>query len=260
LREQKLQLEQQQTMLADRMQQLQSERGDLTNQLASLVMENAYLKSNPHELELIKLRGEIGVLHNRLVDAETTTSKSEQPPLSSALEYLKRADRHASEHKYEAELDDLNKAIELDPNLADADTKRAALYASNLPRSCGGYTNAIADYTRYFELKPREAPFWHNRGYYYEQLREYDKAISDYSMVIEGDLDFSRQDDGKNKLIATDYFYRGRIYQWHKHDYTKAGADYTAALQLNPQIEGVHRNRGESYELLGETEKAQQDF
>ena len=46
----------------------------------------------------------------------------------------------------------------------------------------------------------------------------------------------------------------------HRGDCAKAIADYTAAIQMNPNIEDAHRRRGECYELLGETEKAQQDF
>ena len=79
-------------------------------------------------------------------------------------------------------------------------------------------------------------------------------------MVIAGDLDFEQQLEGKNKLIALDYLYRGRICQWSKQDYNQAISDYTAALALDPQIQGAHRLRGQCYESLGESEKAQQDF
>lgn len=260
LRAQNETLQQQQAPLAGQIQQLQHERDEATNRLAELVAENSRLKSNSDQNELLRLRGEVGILRAQLGD-ENRTKHAEQPPLQSAREYFSRGQKHAQEHEYEAALDDLNKAIELDPDLADAYTERAALYAQNLPTSYGGYAKAIADYTRYFELKPKDASFRHNRGLYYEQLGQYDDAIADYSMVIEDDsMDFSHEGDGTNKLIALDRFYRGRIYQWHKKDYNKAISDYTAAIQLDPQLDGPHRYRGECYQSLGEPEKAQQDF
>jgi len=176
------------------------------------------------------------------------------------MEYYRRADKHGTDHEYEAQLADLNKAIELDPDLADAFKDRASLYAHNLPKSRGGHAQAVTDYTRYLELKPRDASIRHNRALYYEQLGQSDNAITDYTLVIEGNLDFEQQLEGKNKLIALDCLYRGRIYQWRKHDYTKAISDYTAALALDPQMEGAHRLRGQCYELLGDAEKAQFDF
>jgi tetratricopeptide (TPR) repeat protein len=91
-------------------------------------------------------------------------------------------------------------------------------------------------------------------------LKRYDEAIADWTVIIEGDLDFTRAVEGKTKSIAKAYFWRGDIFQSNKRDYAKAIADYTAALQLNPNISGAHRLRGECYEMLGETEKSQQDF
>ncbi len=258
LRSQVQTLQQQQAPLTEQIQKLHNEREEATNTIARLKEELA--KNQTSNAELLKLRGEIGVLRTQLADAGNAKAKSEQPPLSSAIEYYRRAERHRSENEYEAQFEDLNKAIELDPNLADAYKDRASLYAHTLPKSRGGETKAVADYTRYLELKPRDASIRHNRGLYYEHLGQIDNAISDYTMVIEGDLDFEQQLEGKNKLVALDYLYRGRIYQWRKRDYSQAIADYTAALALDPQREGAHRLRGQCYEILGESEKAQQDF
>jgi len=44
---------------AEQIQELQRERDDATNQLAGLMAENAQLKSNSNENELLKLRGEV---------------------------------------------------------------------------------------------------------------------------------------------------------------------------------------------------------
>jgi RNA polymerase sigma factor (sigma-70 family) len=260
LREQNQVLQQQQASLAEQIRQLRQERDDATNQLTALLAENEQLKSNSNENELLKLRGEVGVLRAQLSDESHNKTHSEQAPLSSAREYYERAIKHSQNHEYEDELDDLNKAIELDPNLADAYFQRGNLYASNLPQETGGYDKAIADYTRCLEIKPNDSSARWNRATYYPSLRKFNEAVSDWTIYIEGDTDFSNQLEGKTKSIAGAYFWRGNDYQMYLHDYSKAIADYSAAMQLNPNVEDAHRLRGQSYEKLGETENAQQDF
>ena len=70
LREQNQTLQQQQTPLAEQIQQLQRERDDAANRLAGLLAENSRLKSNPHEMELLKLRGEVTQLRNNAQHSE----------------------------------------------------------------------------------------------------------------------------------------------------------------------------------------------
>jgi RNA polymerase sigma factor (sigma-70 family) len=65
LRGQVQMLQQQQAPLAGQVQQLQRERDDATNQLAGLLAENSRLQSNPTQTELLKLRGEVGVLRQK---------------------------------------------------------------------------------------------------------------------------------------------------------------------------------------------------
>ena len=55
-------LQQQQAPLAEQIRQLQNDRGNSTNQLADLLAENSHLKSSSNQNELLKLRGQVGVL------------------------------------------------------------------------------------------------------------------------------------------------------------------------------------------------------
>jgi RNA polymerase sigma factor (sigma-70 family) len=64
LRDQVRTLQQQQTPLVDQFQKLQKHFADATNRLADLLAENSRLQSNPHELELLRLRGEVARLRN----------------------------------------------------------------------------------------------------------------------------------------------------------------------------------------------------
>ena len=78
LRGQNQTLQQQQAPLDEQIQKLQRERDDATNRLAGLQAENEQLK--PNETELLRLRGEVGVLRRQT--AETTT----RSPLATAIE------------------------------------------------------------------------------------------------------------------------------------------------------------------------------
>ncbi|HEX4265154.1 MAG TPA: sigma-70 family RNA polymerase sigma factor [Verrucomicrobiae bacterium] len=55
-------LQQQQAQLAEQIRQLQNDRGNSTNQLADLLAENSHLKSSSNQNELLKLRGQVGLL------------------------------------------------------------------------------------------------------------------------------------------------------------------------------------------------------
>lgn len=59
LRAQNQSSQQQQASLTAQVQQLSQSLADATNQLAGLLAENAQLKPNSHEIELLKLRGEV---------------------------------------------------------------------------------------------------------------------------------------------------------------------------------------------------------
>jgi RNA polymerase sigma factor (sigma-70 family) len=74
LREQNQMLQQQEASLAAQIQELQRERDDAINQLAGLLAENARLKSNSNENELLKLRGEVAQL-------KTAEDQKENDPL-----------------------------------------------------------------------------------------------------------------------------------------------------------------------------------
>ena len=74
LRDQVQTLQQQQAPLAEQVDKLQNRFADATNRLADLLTENARLKSNPNQSELLKLRGEVTRLKaatNDLPDAVT---------------------------------------------------------------------------------------------------------------------------------------------------------------------------------------------
>jgi len=250
-------LQQQLAPLTEQVQQLALQRDGLASNLAVLRMVNERQNSNGDEL--LALRGQVAMLRQQLAAGGNAKAKSSQPPLSSAKEYMSRSFRHETEHDYEAALDDLNKAIEMEPTLAEAYSQRGNLYSHGLPKSFGGDEKAVADWSRCLELKPDDCSPRHNRALTYEHMRQYDNAIADYTTLIEGETDFSHV-ISKNRQLALEYLYRGRAYQRYKNDYAKGLSDYNQALALDPNIEGGHRLRGQCYEALGQPDKAQADF
>ena len=84
LREQNQMLQQQQAPFAKQIQQLQRERDDATSQLAGLLAENAQLKSNSNENELLKLRGEVSLLRQRLNSDHATRLNPESESTGSS--------------------------------------------------------------------------------------------------------------------------------------------------------------------------------
>jgi len=115
LREQNQALQQQQTTLAGQIQQLQGERDGATNQLAGLLAENAQLKSNENENELLKLRGEVTRLENAKTEAENDPVESAAKAWLTKVNLLKQRLEHTPNEKipelqFATEIDWLNAA------------------------------------------------------------------------------------------------------------------------------------------------------
>jgi RNA polymerase sigma factor (sigma-70 family) len=199
------------------------------------------------------------------VVVENVNRPPSQADLEAAKAYYEQAMKYYIAAQYEAELEPLNRAIELNPRYTEALFSRGCLYDGRLPEKKRDYAKAIADYTRLLSIEPRNVSARHNRALCYEQTRDYDKAIADYTYVIEGDNDFSHLLYGRDKQVALAYLYRGRVYQSYKKDFAKAVADYNDALRLNAdmakQDEGrIILRRGQAYHALKDYANAQDDF
>jgi RNA polymerase sigma factor (sigma-70 family) len=113
-------LEQQRAPLAEQLQKLEQERNDATNQLAALKEENARLKSGQNTAELMKLRGEVGMLRQKPVSTQATASapstgiaKMMSDP--AMKEYIRQAQREKIKSMYS----DLFKELKLTPDQTD---------------------------------------------------------------------------------------------------------------------------------------------
>ena len=82
---------------------------------------------------------------------------------------------HLNRGKPEKALEDFNRAIKIDPQLAGGYLGRA-----NTLNMMGRYGESIEDYDTVLEIDPKLANAYINRGSAYSHLEEYEKAIADY--------------------------------------------------------------------------------
>ncbi len=111
-------LQQEQAPLTAQIQQLEQERDQATNRLASVLDENARLKSNPHADEVLKLRGEVTSLERSANDATNHLPASGLAKMMSdpaMKEYL----RQAQMEKIKAMFADFIKESNMTPEQSD---------------------------------------------------------------------------------------------------------------------------------------------
>jgi len=117
--------------------------------------------------------------------------------------------------KMESIIEDLNKAIELNPNYGIYFVKRATKNFSLSKKN-----HAIEDMNVALKLCPNNPSFYNLRGQYHKRLKNYKEAIEDYGKAIE--------------LIpnqCSNYRFRGDIY-FELKEYIKAKDDYSKGLYL----------------------------
>ena len=77
-------------------------------------------------------------------------------------------------HLQSKTISDLTKAIEINPNDAEAYTGRGTIYANQ-----NNFTQAISDFTKAIEINPNLAGAYYSRSNSYYMEKEYDKAWAD---------------------------------------------------------------------------------
>jgi len=157
--------------------------------------------------------------------------------------YYNRGLLYSDQQKYELALADYNKAINLNPNFADAYNNRGNLY-KNLQK----YELALSDYSKAIDINPNFADAYYNRGLLYQDLQKYDLALSDYNKAID-----------INPNYAKAYYNRGILYQ-DLQKYDLALSDYSKAIEINPNYAEAYNNRGLLYYNLQKYELALADY
>jgi tetratricopeptide (TPR) repeat protein len=127
------------------------------------------------------------------------------------------------------------------------------------------WATAIACFTKAIRLNPDYAEAYYNRGVAYSKKDELDKAIGDFSAIIDQkmgavnplpilDLVFH-----KPGVMAKAYYNRGIAYM-DLGQYHKAVADYTEVLRIKPDDADAYFNRAAAYDHLEEHDKEIADY
>ncbi len=107
----------------------------------------------------------------------------------------------------------------------------------------------VRDYfSEQIEKNPDEPAFWNNRGRVWDELKDYDKAIADYTQA--------------SKLVpndATTHNNLGSAYQ-AKGDNAEAIKHYDSAQKSDPANPTVYYNRGRAQQYSGNYAAAAQDY
>lgn len=204
----------------------------------------------------------------------SATPGSTPPPNQEARSYVEQGWTALEAGDYRAAVGHFDRAIELDPELAEAYTGRgkahynlgdhdqamadttqaikldpddptAYYYRGSAYLSLNGYDHAIADFTRAIELNYTPLTWAYNdRGVAYYRQDKLEEAIADYAQAIEIDPDY-----------ALAYYNRGKSYD-ELDDRQQAIADYSRAIELNPQHTQAYTHRGLAYTEQGDYDKA----
>jgi len=144
---------------------------------------------------------------------------------------------------YDGAIQELNEAIRLDPNLAEAYAYRARSYSGK-----GDYDQGLSDANKAIQLNSKLSIGYYARGNVYRNKNDYDRAIADYTEVIMLDHNY-----------VNAYFNRGLVY-YNKKDYDRAITDYTEAIRINPNFVEAYINRGVAYGEKKDYDRAIVDY
>ena len=174
--------------------------------------------------------------------------------------------------RYDRAIAHFTKAIELNPDFANAFHSRAYAYYS-----IDDYPRAIADYTQAIQLNPDFAFAFHSRANAYYEMADYPRAITDYTQAIQlhpdspysyfgrgaaysklgnrrlADDDYAMAkflEDGSVGDLA-DFFYNRGLNDLDSLSgnvrYDRAIAYFTKAVELNPDFAAAFHRRAYAY-------------
>ncbi len=148
---------------------------------------------------------------------------------------------------YKAALDDLNKAVTLNPEFAPAYVNRGNLLLM-LNQGPESIKEAIKDFDRAIVLSPGLAAAYGNRGAAQLKLGQVEAAVADFTKAIElqPQNPAALNGRGRARLVA------GRVHA--------ASRDFTRAVSINPAFAQSYRNRAEADMKLGLPAEAVEDL
>ncbi|MBO7463771.1 MAG: hypothetical protein J6T96_14375 [Bacteroidales bacterium] len=129
---------------------------------------------------------------------------------------------------------DFDRAIELDPSMAEVYINRGTTYGKS-----GNFARSIEDFNTYETLHPDSPALYSNRGLAYNGLKDYDNALKDYARCLE--LDSLYEGALFNRSIT--YRSMGDSLRDTKY-YQLAAKDISKCIQISPNKSSYYYLRG----------------
>ena len=183
--------------------------------------------------------------HNlkRYQEALTDLNRAIQVDPNFANAYASRGNTYVDLQRYDKALADFQRAIQLDPTLIPAYAQRSSTYAA-----LGRYAEALADVNRVIQLDPRVAQSYWHRGNIHAAMQRYDKALADYNRAIQ----LNSNDANAYQCLGITYY--------ELRQYDKALTAYNRAIHLDPGFVNAYINRGVIYDDLQQYSEALADY
>lgn len=219
---------------------------------------------NPQDTDAYKLRGRAYLKQEKydLAIADFAQAIALNPQDSITYKWGGKA--YLEQGKYDLAITAFTQTITLNPQDAVTYNLRGKAYFEQ-----GKYDLAVTDYTQAITLDPHDADFYYSRGNVYKKLAKYELAKSDYAQAIalnptlEEFLGEQSSDENKVKQEKvdtvvknnvqeeeTDYYSQGYSF-FNEGNYGAAIAEFTQAINLNPQNALAYFNRGCVYHEQG---------
>jgi tetratricopeptide (TPR) repeat protein len=145
--------------------------------------------------------------------------------------------------KFFSALEDFNKAIKINPNIARYYYNRGLT-----SYVIGNFHNAQFDYNIAIKLNSQDPEFYHVRGLLLKEMKIYNNSIHDFSSAIK-----------LNPTNGRYYFHRGYCYL-SINDIKNALSDFTISIDLDSKFPDAFYYRGSVYEKKGYLKKAIEDY
>jgi len=171
---------------------------------------NVYRKMQDYQLALSDFLTAIRIQEKKFEEAPQIYRRSPVP-------YNNLGDLYVKMGQYHEANDSFSKAIEADPNFAEAYNNRGLAR-----RALELIATAKDDFSQAISLAPQNAIYYYNRGLIHLDLNSYNEAIRDFTLAIE-----------RNPKYEEAFLSRAIAYQ-HLHQQASAMQDISALRQINP--------------------------
>ncbi|MEK7486656.1 MAG: protein kinase, partial [Planctomycetota bacterium] len=161
--------------------------------------------------------------------------------------YQRRGRTYSDLNQIEEALTDYNKALALNPQ--DIYTY---VYRGIVAKKGFNLQDAISDFNKALVYFPEDDFIYYQRGTAYDLLGDERSAINDFSACI-------RLDPQGDYYSGSAYSYRGEL-RLKQGDYGGAIADFTQAMEMEPDANEYYTKRGDAYQAMGYPEEAQKSY